>query len=362
MAALEEGTVEPSRALLLRMARQYRRPLVAFYLPAPPRKGDRGHDFRTLHDEHDSTDEVLLDALLRDIRARQSLVREALQDEDDVGPLAFVGSLRIGAGVPEAVERIRAALALTLDEFRSTEDAEDAFRVLRDRTEQLGAFVLLLGNLGSHHSALSLETFRGIAIADPIAPFIVLNDQDSRAAWSFSLIHELTHVWLGQTGISGGTPEQGIERFCNDVAAEFLLPSDELLARFRATQPDLASIDEWIGLISQVAKVSRTMIAYRLLLHDLIPRAKFDDLRNQYREQWLAHRERRREVAKEKKGGPSFYVVRRQRLGAALLTTAHRLLASGSLTTSKTAKVLGVKPTQVGELLGIEGRRSRGRT
>jgi Zn-dependent peptidase ImmA (M78 family) len=337
------------------MARQYRRPLVAFYLPAPPRKGERGQDFRTLPAEHDQADEVLLDALLRDVRTRQSLVREALEDEDEAEPLPFVGSLDVGAGVPAAVRRIREALGLKLTEYRSAQDAEDAFRVLREHTEALGVYVLLLGNLGSHHSALSLETFRGIAIADHIAPFIVLNDQDSRAAWSFSLIHELTHVWLGQTGISGGAPDQGVERFCNEVAAEYLLPSAELVGLYRAARPAAARLDEWIGSTSQSVKLSRTMIAYRLLSHELISRTTFDQLRRHYREQWLANREHRRELAKEKKGGPSFYVVRRQRLGAALLTTAHRLLASGALTTSKTAKVLGVKPTQVGELLGVAG-------
>jgi Zn-dependent peptidase ImmA (M78 family)/transcriptional regulator with XRE-family HTH domain len=352
IAALEQGVVEPSRPLLLRMARQYRRPLVAFYLSAPPRKGERGQDFRTLPDEHDAADEVLLDALLRDVRTRQSLVREALEDEDEAKPLPFVGSLRLEAGISTTVQRIREALGLQIREFRAAQDAEDAFRILRERSEALGVYVLLLGNLGSHHTALSLETFRGIAIADPIAPFIVLNDQDSRAAWSFSLIHELTHVWLGQTGVSGGAPDQGVERFCNEVAAEYLLPSSELVGLFRAARPDPDRLDEWIGSTSQAVKLSRTMIAYRLLSHELISRAEFERLRRQYREHWLANREDRREAAKERKGGPSFYVVRRQRLGAALLRTTHRLLASGALTTSKTAKVLGVKPTQVGELLG----------
>lgn len=354
MAALEAGTVEPSRPLLLRMAKQYRRPLIAFYLPAPPQKGERGQDFRVLPPDHDESDEVLLDALLRDIQTRQGLVRAALEDEDEPQPLSFVGSLDVDRGVGTAVEVLRTALRLPLEEFRLQADAGEAFRVLREHAEQLGVFVVLLGNLGSHHTALSLETFRGFAIADRIAPFVVLNDQDSRAAWSFSLIHELTHIWLGQSGVSGGTPNRGIERFCNDVAAEFLLPTAELIRRYRAEPSAAAHLDTWIGDLAASVKVSRTMIAYRLRSQGLITPEQFEVLRREYREQWLANRNRRRERAREAAGGPSFYVVRRQRLGRALLSTTYRLMTSGALTTGKSAKVLGVKPTQVAQLLSAE--------
>lgn len=357
IADLEEGRTEPSRPLLLRMSKQYRRPLIAFYLAAPPRKGDRGEDFRTLPEDHAPADEVLLDALLRDMRARQSLVRAAIEDEDSPAPLPFIGSLRAGTSIPTAVSMLREALRLPIAEFRSAPSSEEAFDLLRERAEDLGVFVLLLGNLGSHHTALSLETFRGLAIADPIAPFVVLNDQDSRAAWSFSLIHELTHLWLGQTGISGGAPDRAIERFCNDVAAEYLLPGAELVEAFRTTAPTSLEIEDWIGAMSERVKVSRTMIAFRLYSHELISTALMNSLRARYREQWLANRERRRQRAREATGGPNFYVVRRQRLGRAMLETAHRLLSAGALTTGKTARILGVKPTQVGALLGIESPR-----
>jgi Zn-dependent peptidase ImmA (M78 family) len=89
---------------------------------------------------------------------------------------------------------------------------------------------LLAGNLGSHHSAIPVSAFRGFAIADPIAPFIVINDGDAKAAWSFTLLHELVHLWLGATGVSGGVPEMQIERFCNEVAGAFLLSPVDLQA------------------------------------------------------------------------------------------------------------------------------------
>ncbi len=102
--------------------------------------------------------------------------------------------------------------------------------LLRSKVEAVGIFVLLIGNLGSHHTAISVEAFRGFALADTVAPFIVINDQDAAVAWSFTLLHELAHLWLGKTGVSGRRPDAQIEKFCNDVAALILLPQHELPA------------------------------------------------------------------------------------------------------------------------------------
>jgi transcriptional regulator with XRE-family HTH domain len=62
LAAYEIGEHEPSRPLLVRMAKQYRRPLLTFYLTKPPRLGERGEDYRTLPPEHSRVQDALLDA------------------------------------------------------------------------------------------------------------------------------------------------------------------------------------------------------------------------------------------------------------------------------------------------------------
>jgi transcriptional regulator with XRE-family HTH domain len=227
LAALEAGTSEPSRALLLKMAQKYRRPLLSFYLPSPPRRGDRGEDFRSVPDKQTDS-ESLVDALLRDVRARQAAVRDILLDDDTHERLSFIGSMNTGDGVAEVLASIRRVIRIDLAEYRAQASSESAFALLRDRAEAAGIFVLLIGNLGSHHTAINVEAFRGFALADNIAPFVVINDQDAPSAWSFTLLHELTHLWLGQTGVSGRRPEMEIEKFCNDVASSFLLPTSEL--------------------------------------------------------------------------------------------------------------------------------------
>src|SRR5690606_25240576 len=102
------------------------------------------------------------------------------------------------------------------------------FAYLREQAERAGVYVLLIGNLGSHHTSLDVEMFRGFALADEVAPFIVINDQDSEKAWAFTLLHELCHICLGQTVVSGTSAANAVEQFCNDVAGRFFLPRDEV--------------------------------------------------------------------------------------------------------------------------------------
>ena len=98
LAAYEKGVLSPSRPLLLKMSQQYRRPLVAFYMKDRPAQGTRPEDFRNIPDRDPSSD-LLISVLVRNVRARQSAVRELLIDEE-LAPLEFVASKSIkdGAG------------------------------------------------------------------------------------------------------------------------------------------------------------------------------------------------------------------------------------------------------------------------
>ena len=350
LEALESGDAAPTRALLVRMAKQYRRPLLTFYLSDVPEKGDRGNDYRTLPDGYDPTDDAILDALIRGIRARQSMLRAALEDEEEAEQLPFIGSKSMSDGVQDVVTSIRETLTLTLDEFRQAQSADEAFKKLRTAVESLGIYVVLAGNLGSYHTAIELRTFRGFALSDPVAPFIVMNDQDARAAWSFTLLHELTHLWLGQTGVSGGYAELAVEQFCNDVAGEYLLPGNELLTFELPAESELAnSITEF----ANERNVSRSMVAYKLYRLRRVERNVWLRLSTHFREEWLAGRETRREQSRNQEGGPNYYAVRRHRVGNALLSVVERMMRAGTLTTTKAGTILDVKAKNVQSLLSV---------
>ena len=351
LADLEAGTVAPTRPMLVRMAKQYRRPLLTFYLAERPRRGNRGQDFRTLPLDHSAIDEGLLDALIRDVQARQGLIRAVLEDEDEVEPVAFVGSCSMNDGVGVIVETLREVLPVNLDEFRSRASTADAFALLRSRVEAVGVYVLLMGDLGSYHTAIDLETFRGFSLADDIAPFIVINDRDSKAAWSFTLLHELTHLLLGQTGVSGQDAALAIEQFCNDVASEYLLPHREL----RSLQPlptgDSEALETALSEFARERNISSSMVAYRLYRAGTLNRRQWHHLSRAFRDRWMQSQADRRERARAQEGGPSYYVVKRHRLGTALIESVRRMLRGGELTTSKAGRVLGVKPQQVQTLV-----------
>lgn len=350
LAALEAGTAEPSRPLLTRMAKQYRRPLLTFYMSAPPRKGNRGEDFRNIPERQPGA-EAAIDALVRDIRARQGMVRSVLEDDEDAEPLPFVGSIRMKDGVGAVLASIRQTLSLELTEFRAQGSPEAAFALLRSRVEAIGVFVLLIGNLGSHHSRFDAEAFRGFALADPLAPFIVINDQDAKSAWSFTLLHELAHIWLGVTGVSGPSFSAAIEKFCNDVAGAFLLPQHELAALDFDASSDLDRAAEAIDAFARERLLSRPMVAYRMLRTGRIDEAAWNALNERFRQQWRDSRDRQRTRDNQGQGGPDYYVVRRHRLGTALLRFVSRNMSEGTLTPTKAGRVLGVRPRNVRPLL-----------
>ena len=364
LLALETGEVKPTRNQLLKIATVYRRPLTAFYRARPPLVASRGEDFRTMAGDVSREEAALLDALLRDIRARQDMVRAILEDDEDVRPLAFVGSLTVRAPIVEASGRIKAVLGIDDDQAfqRGQNSSDDLFAALRARVEAIGVFVLLAGNLGSHHSNISEKVFRGFAIADDIAPFIVINDQDATSARAFTLIHELVHIFVGSTGVSGApttvdpaTPLARVERFCNDVAGEFLLPEASLAAFPRID--GVGRAQEVIADIAASRNVSEAMVAYRFWRTGRIGAGDYRELVAIYASRWNQYRERRREQAREAEAGsgPSYYTVRKHRLGNALVNLVGRTLRANELTHTKAAKVLGVKPSSVEPLLrGVE--------
>ena len=353
LRAMEAGAEELSRSLIAKMAKEYRRPLLVFYLAEPPRQGDRGQDFRTLPGREQFNPE--LDALIRDIKARQGIVRSMLED-DEAEALDFIGSASMMLPVNTMGARITQRIGFSLESFRGTKNADEAFAYLRERVEASGVYVLLLGNLGSYHTNMPTKVFRGFALADTIAPMIVINDNDARTAWSFTGLHELVHLFLGQTGISGESGENAIEQYCNNVAGEILLPASELQQDLVPTKNQKVSdIAARIASFAAERRVSSLMVAYKLYRIGQLPRATWAVIDKTFRDEYEAHKRKEAAVNKKHEGGPNYYVVRRHRVGHALLGLVRRSLDEGIITYPKAGRVLGVKPVNVGPLLSMRG-------
>jgi Zn-dependent peptidase ImmA (M78 family) len=158
----------------------------------------------------------------------------------------------------------------------------------------------------------------------------------------------MAHLILGQTGISGAYAEKRIEKFCNNVATEFMLPAVEFDA-FQLSSLDFETLKTEISDYAFSQKLSSSHIAYRLYRRGDIDEPLWRSLREYYRDSWLGQRKIIKEKNSEKVGGPSYYVVQHYKLGA-LVELVQRLTYSGALTTTKAGMLLDVKPLKVHRL------------
>lgn len=352
----ESGARPVSQGMLEKAADTYRRPLIAFYLPQPPTRADRGEDFRARASVASLREDAILDALIRDIRSRQQLLREVLLDDDDKRLLPFVASSRIGDGAKAIASKIRATLGITAEAQKRAANPDALFSRLRTAAERAGVFVLLLGDLGSYHSDVSEDVFRGFALADDIAPFVIINDNDAKTARSFTLLHELAHVWIGASGVSGplrGTPAHVVERFCNEVAGQFLLPPEalETVAKTKAADFDFGLALSLSNDIARTWNVSQGVVVYRFLANGWITDQVATEMFRVFADRWREERQRARENRGPEDRGPPPNVLRRARLGAGLLDRVRRALQEDTLTHTKAARILGVAPAAVDQLL-----------
>ncbi len=303
--------------MLERAASIYRRPLVTFYMSQPPARGDRGEDFRATKSASER-ENATLDALLRDVRARQQMVRVVLDDAEEAQPRPFVGSARIEDGPKTVAAAIRTALGVSEDQQRRSKDVGALFSLLRSAAERIGIYVLLLGDVGSYHSDIGEDVFRGFALADDVAPFVVINDNDAAVARSFTLMHEIAHIWIGESGVSGplrDVPDNVIERFCNDTASEFLLPSDAILDYSALLRAPLNDVTATMQAIGSIWKVSEPAVAYRFVQKGWISRAVASQLFAIYADRWRQQKKRERENRQPDDTGPTYYQMGRFRLG-----------------------------------------------
>jgi Zn-dependent peptidase ImmA (M78 family)/transcriptional regulator with XRE-family HTH domain len=258
----EAGRKQPTLKQLEKFATAMRTPVGYLFLPEPPEEHLPVPDFRTMSDVeigHASPD--LLDIIYQ-CQQRQEWYRDYSRLHREL-PVPFVGTFTVGMDVAEAASQMSAVLNFAPGERGST--WSEAAQRLRDEADQLGVLVMISGVVGSNtHRKLDPHEFRGFALADELAPVIFINGSDTKAAQIFTLAHELVHIWLGDSGVDDAdmrsTPTNTTERWCNEVAAEFLLPAASLQGV--SINPDDLTAD--LQRLARHFKVSTLVVLRRL--------------------------------------------------------------------------------------------------
>ncbi len=267
---------QPTLKQLEKFANDTHTPLGLLFLAEPPDEEVPIPDMRTFGNAevaHPSAD--MLDAIYL-CQDRQQWYR-GYAVEHGLAPLEFVGSTTTNDHPVPVADRIRRILEFDVADRDAFSNWADALRRLIDRIEDIGVLVMVSGIVGANtHRVLRSEEFRGFALADPIAPLIFVNGTDTKAAQIFTVIHELAHIWLGKSALSDAAMKavhgQEDELWCNEVAAEVLVPQALLSSDYRG-EP---TTDELERLASRY-RVSTLVVLKQLFTAQLLSWERFEN-------------------------------------------------------------------------------------
>ena len=216
----EDGTETPNFNQKRRIASKFYVPLSCLFMKEPPVEKLPIVDFRTINSEDAKPSPRLLEVIY-DAQRKQNWLSEIRRDEQ-VDPIITEG------GKDRPVEYINKLLDIE-NLRRTAKNYEDFLRELITQLDDKGFIVIRNSRVGFNNSRpLSEREFRGFALHDPYAPLVFINGKDATAGQIFTLVHELAHLVLGESGLDARF-DHNTEQNCNQIAAEVLLPSDRII-------------------------------------------------------------------------------------------------------------------------------------
>lgn len=285
--------------------------------------------FRTTDDLSSQFSLELIDTISI-ITQRQEWLKDYLQSID-AEKLPYVGKYK-NKSVYDIVQSIRNTLNLPENWALDYPNWESALDGLTKKVEDAGVIVVFNGVVGNNtHRTLKVEECRGFVVVDDMAPFMFINNADSKSAQMFTIAHELAHIWIGSTAgfdfreLTPSNDEN--EMLCDKVAAELLVPESLFITHWRRTQ----SIQE----ISKYFKVSELVIARRALDTDMISKKEFFDYYNEYIQHDISKKSKRA-------GGGDFYLTVRKRVSLKFASYVNLAVKSGDILHRDAYKLTGL--------------------
>lgn len=274
LSAWQTGSVMPTFKQLEHFAAATHTPFGEFFLEEPPVEEIPIPDFRTLGNQAlRQPSPALLETIFLSEHRQDWYHHHAVSNGAD--PLEFVGSLTTSTPASTAADVIRRQLQFTLTERRQDTSWTAALRRLIDTAEEAGILVMVSGIVGLNTSRpLDPDEFRGFALSDRFAPLVFINGADTKAAQIFTLVHEVCHLWLGQTALTNAalssSDANNTELWCNRVAAEVLVPAESLRENFQGIVTP-----EELERLARIYKVSTLAVLKSILDANLLPWDKF---------------------------------------------------------------------------------------
>lgn len=313
-------------------------PLGYLFMPRPPNPREPGiADFRTVaqsrplsRDFFDSLDEV---------QYKQDWYKEYLE-RIGADKLDFVGKYSQGeVNVLVVAKDIRNQLDLDSIDREALRSPDDLYSLLVDRSERLGILVFKNGVVGNNtRRSLAVDEFRGFVLSDPLAPVVFINGSDAPAAWTFTLAHELAHIWLGDSGVSDTSPSTNVarEKQCNSIAAEVLVPQ----AQFREfwaehLNRNASTVERTIAAGRSYFRVSELVIARRALDMKLISHQLYSQTYNNSPK------------AGGQGSGGNFYRTLNVRNSKKFSSKVSSLAVSGAISFREAGRLLNVAPGRI---------------
>ncbi|MEE4297340.1 MAG: ImmA/IrrE family metallo-endopeptidase [Wenzhouxiangella sp.] len=339
LADWEAEVTQPTMKQLENFAQAVHVPFGFLFLPEPPEMPLPFADFRTVESRRPQGISPELMDTIQQMQRRQAWLREERM-EAEIEPHGFVGAAKL-TDDPAAIGReMRRVVGLNDGWAQRVPSWTAAIGELRNAIESLGVMAVVNGVVGNNtHRKLDVREFRGFALSDPYAPLIFINGADAKSAQIFTIAHELAHLWLGEIGegLSGFQdlrPDGGdVERFCDQAAAEFLVPAAEI----RHMWPRVSHTETPFEKLAGHFKVSPVVIGRRAMDLRLVDREEFFSFYRDYTRQERYKKQRAT-------GGGDFYNNQNTRVG--------RLFASHVMRAAKEGRI-GFKEAY--DLSGLNG-------
>lgn len=331
-----KGEQYPTVKQLEEFARKLYLPFGYMFLKEPPKEEIPIPFFRS-GTENPVGEEISINVYhtIQILQERQAWLSEYLT-QTDYDDLPFVGKYDVYDDYNTIVADIRKTLNLKKNWARDLASWEEALHYFTEQIENTGVIVTFNGIVGNNtHRAISPGECRGFVLVDQKAPFLFINAADAKAAQMFTLAHELAHVWIGQTaGFDNADllpANHPAEILCDQVAAELLVPHQELKEEWKGVQD--------FNRLAKIFKVSQIVIARRALDLQLITKQEFFKFYNAYIEDW----KQKKQVQKEQSGGGSFYATVRKRISRRFASFVNHAVEEGNLLYSDAYRLTSLK-------------------